>query len=29
MPDNYGTELSPEELDALVAYLHQATAGGG
>ena len=29
MPDNYGTELSPEDLDALVAYLHQATAGGG
>ena len=31
MPQNFGTELSPEELDALVQYLSQSTGakGGG
>jgi mono/diheme cytochrome c family protein len=28
MPQSYGTDLSPEELDALVSYLQQATSGG-
>jgi mono/diheme cytochrome c family protein len=27
MPQGYGTDLSPEDLDALVAYLSQATSG--
>jgi mono/diheme cytochrome c family protein len=29
MPDSYGDQLSPEELDALVAYLSEVTSGGG
>jgi len=29
MPQSYGTELSPEELDALVSYLSQVTSGNG
>lgn len=29
MPQNYGTDLSPEELDALVKYLSEATGGKG
>jgi mono/diheme cytochrome c family protein len=28
MPQGYGTELAPEEIDALVAYLAEATSGG-
>ena len=28
MPQSYGSDLSPEELDALVSYLQQATSGG-
>ena len=27
MPKNYGQELSPEQLDALVSYLQEATGG--
>ena len=29
MPQSYGTDLSPEELDALVSYLSQVTSGQG
>ena len=29
MPTSYGTSLSPEQLDALVAYLSQVTSGKG
>ncbi len=29
MPQTYGDDLSPEELDALVAYLAEATSGKG
>ena len=29
MPQSYGTDLSPEELDALVSYLAQVTSGKG
>jgi mono/diheme cytochrome c family protein len=28
MPQDYGTELAPEEIDALVSYLSEATSGG-
>jgi mono/diheme cytochrome c family protein len=29
MPQTYEQQLSPEELDALVSYLHQVTSGSG
>ena len=29
MPQNYGSDLSPEELEALVQYLSEATGGSG
>jgi hypothetical protein len=29
MPQTYGDEFAPEEIEALVAYLVDATQGGG